>query len=257
MQTVSASTASAPVVGPAHDLLGPEWSLVGVTLVLACITAALAWFTAQLYRATVKLSTDADRVGREQGDRMEKSIDEASRSAAAIEDLAVATKKNAELMYGALSKQMRAYLAVQTGLATYQDENLRFEYDPVILNSGLTPAYNVSYKITTDVLPRDLPADYEFAFYGQSRDNDAFLAPRGTFVLSGLARHRFPDAEVADIMSGSERRLFCWGEVTYDDIYGSSWKTRFCHTVAFYRHGPEPTDVKVTVQYYPRHNDAS
>jgi hypothetical protein len=257
MQPVSAGSLSPQTLPVAHDLLGPEWALVWVTLALCLITGALAAFTAKLYLATVKLSADADRVGHEQGTRMEKSISETARSASAIEDLALATKKNAELMYGTLAKQMRAYVSVKTGTAIYQDETLRFQYDPVISNSGLTPAYNISYKISTDVLPTDLPPDHEFVFYGQARENDAFLAPRESFFLSGVLRHRFPDAEVEEIMHGEGRRLFCWGEVTYDDIYGASWKTRFCHTVSFYRYGSGPKDARVTIQYHPTHNNAT
>jgi hypothetical protein len=123
----------------------PEWMLVFVTAALAVITGALARYTYKLYRATVTLSRDAARSAEQQTQRMERSIAEAARAATAMEGVAEAMTENTKLMPDLLRTQMRAYVSVQTGGATHQDEKLRFGASPVFINNGLTPARKLRF----------------------------------------------------------------------------------------------------------------
>ena len=118
----------------------------------------IAWFTFFLFSATgalwfvtYSLARDAKEGAEEQATNMSKSIAEAANAANAMKEIAAVTKENATLMEGILRKQMRAYIAVDIGGATYQDANLRFEAAPVIVNTGNTPAKHVSY------IPAGLP----------------------------------------------------------------------------------------------------
>ena len=78
------------------------------------------------------------------------------------------------------------------------------------------------------------------------------VAPRQTFIINAVVSDRVPDAEIPAIMAGSTRRLYCWGKITYDDVYGGSWETNFCLNYTFY-HG-EDQKVGVNGWIYPRHN---
>jgi hypothetical protein len=55
-------------------------------------------------------------------------------------------------------------------------------------------------------------------------------------------------------MQGNTRRLYTWGKVTYDDVYGGSWETHFCINYWFVKVGDE---VKVFGNFHPEHNNAT
>jgi hypothetical protein len=86
-------------------------------------------------------------------------------------------------------------------------------------------------------------------------NSDAGIAPRQSFTMAAVVDHRVPDADVPAIMQGSTRRLFAWGKVKYDDVYGGSWETNFCTNYTFFT----GTDgqIKVGGYYYRRHNNAT
>jgi hypothetical protein len=233
----------------------PEWMVALATVILAAITGALARYTFKLYRATVNLSSDAKLSAEQQTQRMERSITEAARAATAMEAVAKATTENTKLVPTLLTKQMRAYLSVETGIAGYQDANNRFAAAPVITNNGLTPARNVRWLAMANVIDGRSPATTQFPPIGELPESDMGIAPRQTFTLNAIMPDRVPDAEVEEIKMGSPRRLFCWGKVKYDDVYGGSWETNFCVNYNFYL--GEDGKTKVNGWVYPRHNGAT
>jgi hypothetical protein len=60
-------------------------------------------------------------------------------------------------------------------------------------------------------------------------------------------------------MRGDKKRLFCWGTVTYDDIFGDSWQTNFCHNFIFYKDKDSAgiEVIKFFAYYYRSHNSAT
>jgi hypothetical protein len=233
----------------------PEWVLAFATVILAGITGALARYTYKLYRATVSLSSDAKLTAEQQTQRMERSITEAARAATAMEGVATATTQNTTLMPTLLRKQMRAYLSVEIGGATYQDARLRFAAAPVIANNGLTPARNVRFLGLAGIIDGSNIATTQFAPVGELPQSDMGIVPRQSVIINAVVPNRVPDDEVASIMAGATRRLFCWGKVTYDDVYGGSWETNFCLNYAFYT--GEDQKVKINGWYYPKNNGAT
>jgi hypothetical protein len=195
-------------------------------------TIVLAIFTVALWAANIWLIRDARRVSDRQAADTSRSIEVAKRSADAMHDVAEATKNNAVLMSGMLSKQMRAYLTVEIGGALYQDEHLRFEAKPVLANNGLTPARNVCFRVMAEILdgvngPPSAPLIEDLLV------NDMGLAPRQQVTIGRAVANRIPDNEVAEVMAGTTRRLHAWGRVTYDDVFGGSWETNFYFTYIF------------------------
>jgi hypothetical protein len=194
-------------------------------------TIVLAAFTVALTIVNILLIRDGRRVSARQAADTSRSIDEARRSADAMHDVAEATRNNAVLLSGMLSKQMRAYLTVEIGSALYQDEHLRFEARPVLTNNGLTPARNVCFRVMADILegtnapPAPVIEDLLV--------NDMGLAPRQQVTIGRVVANRILDAEVADVMAGTTRRLHAWGRVTYDDVFGGHWETKFYFTYYF------------------------
>jgi hypothetical protein len=215
-------------------------------------TVVLAIFTVLLWAANIWLIIETKRVSAKQAADTKRAIDEAGRSANAMQSVAEATRNNAVLMSGMLSKQMRAYLSVEGGSAVYQDAHLRFEAMPVIVNNGLTPAKNVCFKALSDILDgsHDPPTIAEI---GPLIVNDLGMAPRQRLTIRSAVRDRVPDTDVEAIMRGGSRRLFAWGRVTYEDVYGGRWFTNFFMSYYFLKNADGT--FQVGVNYSPAHND--
>ena len=226
------------------------------TLIVASVTAILAYYTYKLWDANKTLVEGAARTAAAQSDDMKCSIAEATRAADAMQNVAEATRANAVLMQDILHKQMRAYVAVNTGTAAYQDGNLRFASSPLITNTGFTPARNVRNRVMAAILDTHLPADYKFCDSANMSPHDATLSPRQTFTITGVVSDRYEDAEVELIMRGMAKRLYVWGTVTYDDVFGGSWETHFCHNFNFYR-ANEKEEWKVNAFYTSSHNSTT
>jgi hypothetical protein len=222
--------------------------------VMTVATVALAILTLLLWVVNMVLLRDARRVSAQQARDTARAIEEAKRSADAMHDVARVTKENAVMMSGMFAKQMRAYLSVEFGTAIYQDKNHRFEAMPMLANTGLTPARNVCFKALAAIHDGTQPNEPSFASIGDLVVNDVGIAPRQSFTIRAMLPDRVPDADVASIMQGNTRRLFAWGKVTYDDVYGGSWETNFCISYWFARVGE---DVKVFGNFYPKHNNAT
>jgi hypothetical protein len=224
-----------------------DWWVAGATIALALITLVLAVYTARLWRSTKE-------AGERQSNEMKDSIAQAIRSADAMEAVAEATRANAALMQATLHRQMRAYVTVDLGQAFHQDERLRFEGKPALENTGFTPARNVSYRFMADVLPANLAANYNFPEPPEEIRNDASLAPRQKLLASGgIVQRRFSDAEVEEIMAGEGRKLYVWGTVSYNDIFGEQrWQTDFCVSITFFQ--VEDGGYRSHYHYHPTHN---
>lgn len=219
-------------VDAGHGYLGPEWSLVWATLALALITLGLAVFTFRLYRITVRINRTSEAAGRDQADKMERSIAQALRAATAIEDMVSAAKANAVQMQGALQKQMRAYLVVEVGSGIFQDEKQsRFGVLPILVNSGFTPAHAVTYWAKAEIFPFPLPENLGLAKPTAPPTHSMVLGPKQSFQINAFLDYPVSDAEVLPLKQGLVRRLYIWGEVRYKDVFDEDHTTEFCQSV--------------------------
>jgi hypothetical protein len=216
-------------------------------------TIVLAVFTVALWLANVWLVLESRRVSARQGQDTRDAIREATRSANAMQDVANATKNNALLMQNMWRQQMRAYLAVDLGSAIYQDEHHVFEAMPVLTNFGLTPARKVCFRLMVDILDGS-QAGFVPPPVGELKVNDATMAPRQVRTIRQMLDRRVPDEEVEPIMTGATRRLFGWGRVTYEDIFGDTHETRFCVSYNFTK---APNNVFVSGAYASSYNDST
>ncbi|MHB1676813.1 MAG: hypothetical protein ACYCSS_04650 [Sulfuriferula sp.] len=218
------------------------------------VTCLLAVANFLMWKANRDLVRGADRAAERQSKEVQAAITEAVRSANAMEDVAEATKNNATLIQNILHKQMRAYLAVEIGVPAYQNDQVKFASSPVLVNTGFTPAKNVSYKIMADILDAKLPVDFQFPDYGEMQTNDASLGPRQNFVIQGIIKDRIPSDKVQEVMNGNNKKLYVWGTVTYEDIFGGRWETNFCHNFIFYMNEGK---INFLSYYNHTHNNAT
>jgi hypothetical protein len=258
-------TAQQPLVisKPVEDR-NREWSEEAAharnELIMMLATVLLTIFTGALWLINIWLIKDARRVSTRQAQDTQRAIAEQTRSADAMQEVATATRNNATLMSGMLTKQMRAYVQVNIGSATAQRGELKFASIPEIINVGLTPAKKVSYRVMADVLDSNLPANHVFPEPEQIFSNDATLNARQTFKINAIVKNRFDAAEVAEVSKGLQKRLFVWGTITYDDVFEGHWETKFCHNFVFFDSSDPETGKtlhRFNSYYFSGHNSTT
>jgi hypothetical protein len=143
--------------------------------------------------------------------------------------------------------ELRAYLSVTIGAAIFQDDRLRFEGKPTVVNNGQTPAYNVRYSIRSEILTESIAANYIFTAPPDTPRSQSSIGPRENRLMSGVLSYRVQDGEVADIKYGKGKCLWTWGVVYYDDVFGKTHFTQFCQRLTW-----TLDDAKINGIYDPR-----
>ena len=193
---------------------------------------------ARRLRQTVKAASD-------QSDNMQKYIVETARAANAMERVAASLRENA-------ARQLRAYISILPGAVIEQDRNtdIKYEIQPVVRNGGFTPASNVIIYSKVDILPDPLPVNFNFVLPLFQEPSISTLGFQQTNFSIAYLTKLLSDSEIAEIKKPGGRRLYVYGNVTYDDIFGSHWNTNFCFYIIWGSKGPLWLTTK-------RHNDAT
>jgi hypothetical protein len=225
------------------DVSAANWWIVRLTVVYLFLVAfQLVVFGLQANRLRETIRT-MDRIAQSQGADTRASIEQATRSAGAMERVAEAmaltaetNKQISELTRERWSQQMRAYITVLIGNATFQDrtKGVHFQANPEVFNAGATPAYKVSYRMRVGIEPSTLSPDVELPALPKGDNGELILGQHQNLILmQGSVLESFiPDQDVESIMRGSTDNSLCvWGEVTYEDIFGKSHKTTFCQSL--------------------------
>jgi hypothetical protein len=147
---------------------------------------------------------------------------------------------------------LRAYVCVNFGAAVFQNPATRrgFEVQLLLVNAGQTPAYKVGFKLRTEVLPFPLPQDFDFAVPENPASSESTLGGHAPpITLTGVVPRLYSEEEVAEVRSGS-KRLYIFGTVTYEDVYGVRRNANFCFGVNWLEDG------KSMGLFTRRHNDA-
>jgi hypothetical protein len=184
-------------------------------------------------------------------DAMQISSKAANIASQAATDSVIALKERT-------AQQMRAYLCVNICTGVYQEraKGLRFEGKPMLLNTGHTPAHNVTYKAKADILPFPLPEDFKLpSLDDRTGYTVGILGPQQNFILNAwVERDFFEDGEAEEIKRGRERRLYIWGTVTYEDVFGEKKYTNFFQSICWV--ATEQGD-RIIGNYGSQHSDAN
>jgi hypothetical protein len=230
------------------------------TLLLAVITGLLCYATWRLYRTTVELAKDAKDTGDAQADKMERSIEAATKAAEAMQSIACSTEANSVQLIESLSlsrKAMRARISVIINRAAYQAENLNFDASPQVINRGATEARDVRWKMAAAILPLPLPDDFKYPLPADY-SGGAAIGSQGDGIISAIVPYRVAPNEVEKIKSLNGSGLFVWGFVVYRDIFGKRHFTTFCHLMHWRQIAKKPllrrTPKAPVGTYFGRHN---
>jgi len=220
----------------AATVLGVVGGSVGVGLI---------FWQVILLRQTVNASGEQSRA-------MGRHIDEAARSANAMEDIGTAIKAGNRAV-------MRAYLTVNIGGGTYQQRNLvgqadlKFAVSPTVVNTGLTPARKVRIRKKAAMFPAALPDNFAYEELGPEIEAPyATVAAHQSYTINAIVDDFVPDAEVALVKVGDGKNLHTWGTITYEDIFGDQHTTKFGQWIVF-----TPPNNAILGWYTPGQNDAN
>jgi hypothetical protein len=234
-------------VGEAMAITGVLFSGLGFVALIATV-----WLQRRQIEAAIQ--------GMEESTRdMKESIGQATRSADAMEKSAKAVTVGSQAAAQSvilLPKQMRAYLSVRINSGFYQDRpNWKFEVKPMLINTGLTPALKVGYAAKADVLPFPLADEFVFPSLEKPRSVFGLLAPQHDLIINAMVESDFDEGEVENIKRGRGRRLYIWGTIVYEDVFGQPRYTNFAHNIIWvlFKDGSEA----VTGNYVDRHNEAT
>jgi hypothetical protein len=246
-----------------------NWALV----IIAAITARAAIRNLGAIEDQVsemrKTGSQTEQLIREniaQSKSMTESVQEAARSATAMEGVAAsleitagASQKAAEVgqkTVEGLRQQMRAWLTVtiNAGVAQDRSQGLKFDARPLIVNTGLTPARDVRCQIRADIFPVPLASNFQFppTEEGKSEAAGNFIGAHQTAGMHGVVPDFAPDQEAEQIKIGIGKAVFAWGTVFYEDVLGGPpHKTKFCHQISW------DADGRVSGYYIAGENDGS
>jgi hypothetical protein len=132
--------------------------------------------------------------------------------------------------------QLRAYLTVAIGQAVYQERrteenggDLVFGGNPLLVNTGRTPAQKIKFKCRAAILSVPLPREFHLPEGIDENTGESMLGPQQSANMFSVVDGFQPDNEVANIKNGfMGRGLYVWGLITYEDIFKQPHETRFC-----------------------------
>jgi len=190
---------------------------------------------------------------------MKLSIEQAARSAAAMEkvaghlEISSATAVESTKMFSERGEmQMRAYVCVQFGTAGAQNkaDGAKFGAQAVMLNLGATPAHKVGFRARTEILPIPLPEDFTFPL-PKENVGASVLGPHSPGVnITRFVESFVPDADVSAIKNANGKALYIWGIIDYEDVFSKSRTTNFCIMVNW-------TPQAIFGTFVPKHNEAT
>jgi hypothetical protein len=172
--------------------------------------------------------------------------------------LAEATQKQTTGLEDTAKRQLRAYLTVAIGQGIFQQRrskeeggDLRFGSDPILVNTGETPAKKIRFKARAAILPWPLPKETHLPEGHDDGIGDSIVGGKQNVNMFAVVDGFCPDDEVQSIKDGvGPKGLFVWGRITYEDVFGDTHYTQFCQHIYWLMNGA------VMGHYVPGRNDA-
>jgi hypothetical protein len=171
---------------------------------------------------------------------VQASIAEAVKSAHAMGQVAVSMAESTTINREIAARQKlamvlesRAYLSAGLNFAMFQDDNHVFEVQAIMRNHGNTPAYDVTFRSVSQIIPLPIPDDFAFPLPDETAGTSvSFMAPGTNKLITHSLPIRVPDDQVNDIKRGiPPRGLAMWGTVKYRDAFAEIRHLKFAFIV--------------------------
>ncbi len=237
---------SSPVLddngGKTHNYFSSEWILVFVTVALVIVTGSLALYTKKLWKATVKLSDDAQATSKRQADEI-KMIERA---------YLYLDKFNVELTTAENNKTVDMGLLPEN----YQEDPglfvARLAVQPRWKNGGNTPTNDMTFNVNWALIIEGQEVDYSY----RGAPSKLFIAPKAvepTRFIEMPGVQKVIDHGAFRTVEGSAPIVIIWGQADYLDVFASKHFIEWCYEVRFERHkvdGP----LSVSFNQWGEHN---
>jgi hypothetical protein len=124
------------------------------------------------------------------------------------------------------------------------------------LNAGQTPAYKLTVRSATRVLPYPIGNDFDFVLPTGANPSAIMLGPGGKVSHISEAEKVYSAAELREFQQiGSESRLYTYGSVEYTDAFQIPRFSNFCYLLEWTN--VHTTSHTVSCQATEQHNDAT
>jgi hypothetical protein len=150
--------------------------------------------------------------------------------------------------------QMRPYIALIDPQFIPQDRQRPYfaEVQLNILNTGHTPAHNLRFAARLRTLPSILPDNFDFAFRPDEIIVSGHINPGQRLFFRRSLGGLLTDDEYQSVIQGrSTQRIYIYGTVWFDDIFGDAHYTNFCSF------GVWDVQHRFQTMNIPQHNDAA
>jgi hypothetical protein len=150
--------------------------------------------------------------------------------------------------------QLRAYLTTVVGQSWRQGatRDLKFEFRPIILNTGQTPAYDVSVVNSMAILSQEEAFTYDFRIPENTPVLSVMtLGPRQDRFTHVIAARKMTKTEMREYIA-NKKMIYVFGTIRYRDAFNTPHFTNFCYSIMHWskRGGPLWHNTN-------RHNDSN
>jgi hypothetical protein len=149
--------------------------------------------------------------------------------------------------------QLRAYIINATGQQFRQgkERGFKFEFRPIILNTGQTPAYGVRSLSRARFMSVPEAMNFDFRVPDLGEASEITLGPRQERLVHTIYERRLSKAELREYKRG-EKLFFVYGTTWYRDAFNEPRYTNHCYAIAWF--GKIGTPLWQTVA---RHSDSN
>jgi hypothetical protein len=131
-----------------------------------------------------------------------------------------------------------------------------------VVNHGYTPAHKVITTGIIDILPYPLPGKFPFLEPTIPVSNGTTIHPKAPIKVYFSADRKFSTQEMNDAVGNSGKRLYLFGTIYYNDIFGNEQRTDFCRSVVGSNNlstiiNSPTTQVDLGFEIATQHNDAT
>ncbi len=128
----------------------------------------------------------------------------------------------------------------------------RFQFTPLIKNTGATPAYKVQIAIFADKLSHPIPENFNFRDTVSPEQSNFTLGPGQKFGIPRALDGLLEDGEIEEMRKlDSVSKIYCYGVVRYIDAFRVERHTEFCVYLLW------SGDKRFCPIISPRHNEAT
>jgi hypothetical protein len=158
-------------------------------------------------------------------------------------------------------RQLRPYIIIKGKDITEQDDTHgRFVHLLKVVNAGQTPAYHLRGITRLRVLDHPISRDFDFIIPPGDNQSVMMLGPRQSTGHNSYADETLTPRDLIRVKSNGPWRLYNYGTFTYEDSFGTEYRTNFCYffDFTFFTDMATGENSSVTaLQATPHHNDAT